>query len=225
MMGKIIGIMLVGLTQFVIWIALIFAIVTVTIPLFLGDKYDPTVQIDGTTTTQVATGVQPMMANQLETQAMLQDNEILMFLLNEVPWVSLIGLFLFYFIAGYLLYGSLMAAIGAAVDSETDTQQFMLPVSLPLIFAYMISIMGIDNPNGAAMVWCSEIPFTSPIVMLVRFAATGGEGLGWQLVLSMVLIILTFIATTWLAAKIYRTGILMYGKKVTYKELFKWLKY
>jgi ABC-2 type transport system permease protein len=225
MMGKIIGIMLVGLTQFVIWIALIFAIVTITIPVFLGDKYDPTVQIDGTTSSQVATGVQPMMTNQLEAQQFVQDNEILQFLLNEVPWVSLIGLFLFYFITGYLLYGSLMAAIGAAVDSETDTQQFMLPVSLPLVFAYMIAIMGIDDPNGAAMVWCSEIPFTSPIVMLVRYAATGGEGMGWQLILSMVLIILTFIATTWLAAKIYRTGILMYGKKVTYKELFKWLKY
>jgi ABC-2 type transport system permease protein len=225
MMGKIIGIMFVGLTQFVIWIVLIFAVTSVVLPLALGDKYSAALQAEGNPTEQVATGVKPMLANQEEAYNTIQDNEILMFLLNEVPWVSLIGLFLFYFIAGYLLYGSLMAAIGAAVDSETDTQQFMLPVSLPLVFAYMISITGIDDPNSAIMVWCSEIPFTSPIVMLVRFAATGGEGLGWQLALSMALIILTFIATTWLAAKIYRTGILMYGKKVTYKELFKWLKY
>jgi ABC-2 type transport system permease protein len=225
MMGKIIGIMFVGLTQFIIWIVLIFAVTSVVLPLTLGDKYSTAIQAEGNPTEQVATDVKPMLANQEEAYNTIQDNEILMFLLNEVPWVSLIGLFLFYFIAGYLLYGSLMAAIGAAVDSETDTQQFMLPVSLPLVFAYMISITGIDDPNSAIMVWCSEIPFTSPIVMLVRFAATGGEGLGWQLVLSMALLILTFIATTWLAAKIYRTGILMYGKKVTYKELFKWLKY
>jgi ABC-2 type transport system permease protein len=225
MMGKIIGIMFVGLTQFVIWIVLIFAVTSVVLPLALGDKYSAALQAEGNPTEQVATGVKPMLANQEEAYNTIQDNEILMFLLNEVPWVSLIGLFLFYFIAGYLLYGSLMAAIGAAVDSETDTQQFMLPVSLPLVFAYFITVLGIDNPNSNVMVWCSEIPFTSPIVMLVRFAATGGEGLGWQLALSMALIILTFIATTWLAAKIYRTGILMYGKKVTYKELFKWLKY
>lgn len=225
MMGKIIGIMFVGLTQFVIWIVLIFAIISVVLPLTLGDKYSAALQAEGNPTEQVATGVKPMLASQEEAYNTIQDNEILMFLLNEVPWVSLISLFLFYFIAGYLLYGSLMAAVGAAVDSETDTQQFMLPVSLPLVFAYMISISGVDDPNSAIMVWCSEIPFTSPIVMLVRFAATGGEGLGWQLLLSMALLILTFIATTWLAAKIYRTGILMYGKKVTYKELFKWLKY
>ncbi len=225
MMGKIIGIMFVGLTQFVIWIVLIFAVTSVVLPMALGDKYSAALQAEGNPTDQVATGVKPMLVSQEEAYNTIQDNEILMFLLNDVPWVSLIGLFLFYFIAGYLLYGSLMAAIGAAVDSETDTQQFMLPVSLPLVFAYMISITGIDDPNSAIMVWCSEIPFTSPIVMLVRFAATGGEGLGWQLILSMVLLIVTFIGTTWLAAKIYRTGILMYGKKVSYKELFKWLKY
>lgn len=225
MMGKIIGIMFVGLTQFVIWIVLIVTIISFGLPLFLGDKYSAAMQAQGNPTEQVAVGVQPMLVAEQGDFTNIQDNEILMFLLNEVPWVSLIGLFLFYFIAGYLLYGSLMAAIGAAVDSETDTQQFMLPVSLPLVFAYMISVTGIDNPNSAVMLWCSEIPFTSPIVMLVRFAATGGEGIGWQLALSMFLIIITFIFTTWLAGRIYRTGILMYGKKVTYKELFKWLKY
>ena len=96
---------------------------------------------------------------------------------------------------------------------------------MPLIFAYIMSRMGIQVPDSTIMVWCSEIPFTSPIVMIVRFSANGGEGMFWQLLLSMFLLIITFIGTTWVAAKIYRTGILMYGKKPSYKELSKWIKY
>ena len=224
MMGKIIGIMMVGLTQLVMWVILIGVFSTLVIPFVLPDKYSAAFQAGNPTEMIQATpDVQAMMPT--EQVANIQDNPLLDVLLNETPWGAMILVFLFFFIGGYLLYGSLMAAIGAAVDSETDTQQFMLPVTMPLIFAYIISIMGIQDPDSAIMVWCSQIPFTSPIVMLVRFSANGGEGMMWQLILSMFLLVITFIGTTWFASKIYRTGILMYGKKVTYKELFKWLKY
>jgi ABC-2 type transport system permease protein len=224
MMGKIIGIMLVGLTQLFMWVILITILSTLVIPFVLPDKYSSAFQSnDPTEMIQQTSEVANMDTEQVT--ATLQDNELLDVLFNETPWGAMILVFIFFFIGGYLLYGSLMAAIGSAVDSETDTQQFMLPVTLPLIFAYIISILGIQDPDSAIMVWCSEIPFTSPIVMIVRFSANGGEGMMWQLLLSMFLLIITFIGTTWIAAKIYRTGILMYGKKVTYKELFKWLKY
>jgi len=222
MMGKIVGIMFVGLTQLALWIIMIGLFAIVAIPFLSPDKFDP--QFQSTLTESMMTDGVSNVVTENSPVMVIQDNPMLNSMM-EMPWGSLVGLFLFYFIGGYLLYGSLMAAIGAAVDSETDTQQFMLPVSMPLMFAYIISILGISNPNSTVLNWCSEIPFTSPIVMLVRFASNNGEGLGWQVALSMVLLIITFIATTWVAAKIYRVGILMYGKKVTYKELFKWLKY
>ncbi|MBP7438508.1 MAG: ABC transporter permease, partial [Bacteroidia bacterium] len=134
----------------------------------------------------------------------------------------LIGMFIFYFLGGYLLYSALFAAIGAAVDSETDTQQFMFPVTIPLILAYVAAINVLNNPQGNIAFWFSIIPFTSPIVMMVRIPF----GVPWEHVaLSMVLLIGGFLFTTWLAGKIYRTGILMYGKKVSYKEMWKWLRY
>ena len=223
MMGKIIGIMFVGLTQFFMWVALIGILTTVVVPFVVPDEYSPMFQAGTQTEIQTSQEVGTMI--EPEVQNTLQGNDLLDVLINETPWSSMLLVFLFFFIGGYLLYGSLMAAIGSAVDSETDTQQFMLPVTMPLVFAYLISIMGIQDPDSPIMVWCSQIPFTSPVVMLVRYSANGGVGMGWDLVLSMILLVITFIATTWLAAKIYRTGILMYGKKVTYKELFKWLKY
>lgn len=222
MMGKIIGIMLVGLTQFAMWVLLIGVFATVVMPFMLPDGYDAATLAGGPSGQQTAEVVNQMGGMDA---AVMQDNQIINFLFTEVPWVSLILIFLFFFIGGYLLYGSLMAAIGAAVDSETDTQQFMLPVTMPLIFAYIISITGMQDPNSTVMQWCSQIPFTSPVVMLVRYSANGGDGMGLSLVISMLLLVATFIGTTWVAGKIYRTGILMYGKKVTYKELFKWLKY
>lgn len=225
MMGKIIGIMLVGLTQFAMWVVLIGVFSTVVVPFILPDGYDAATIAGEVQNVQTTPDVKVFEGP--EVQATMQDNEIINFLYTKVPWGSLIGIFLFFFIGGYLLYGSLMAAIGAAVDSETDTQQFMLPVTLPLVFAYIISIMGMQDPNSTVMQWCSQIPFTSPVVMLVRYTANlgGGESMTLSLIISMVLLIAAFIGTTWLAGKIYRTGILMYGKKVTYKELFKWLKY
>ena len=121
------------------------------------------------------------------------------------------------------MYGALLAAVGSAVDSEADTQQFMLPITIPLIFSFVVAQTVMENPDGTMAFWLSIIPLTSPIIMMVRIPFGGVET--WELVLSMGLLILGFLGATWIAAKIYRTGILMYGKKVTYKELWKWLTY
>ena len=131
-------------------------------------------------------------------------------------------MFIFYFLGGYLLYSAMFAAIGAAVDSETDTQQFMLPITIPLILSFIMVQFVILNPEGNIAFWFSMIPFTSPIIMMVRIPFDVAL---WQIALSMVCLILGFIGTTWLAGRIYRTGILMYGKKVNYRELARWLFY
>jgi ABC-2 type transport system permease protein len=128
-----------------------------------------------------------------------------------------------YFLGGYLIYSALFAAVGSAVDNETETQQFMLPITLPLFFTYIMSFTFIlNNPDSSLSFWLSIIPFTSPIAMMVRLPFGVPD---WQLALSIVLLIGGFILTTWIAAKIYRVGILMYGKKASYKELAKWLFY
>lgn len=142
--------------------------------------------------------------------------------LQGIDSFSWIALFLFYFIGGYLLYGSLFAAIGSAVDNETDTQQFMLPLTLPLILSFVFAQTIIQDPNGSLAVIFSLIPFTSPVVMMVRI----GFGVAWiEMIASGVLLILTLLLTTYIGAKIYRIGVLSYGKKVTYKELWKWIRY
>jgi ABC-2 type transport system permease protein len=136
--------------------------------------------------------------------------------------------FIIYFVLGYLIYSSIYAAIGAAVDNETDTQQFIFPVILPLMLAIYVGFFSVfSNPNGPIAVAFSLFPLTSPIVMLMRLPWGIGEG-GvpvWQLISSILILIATFIGIVWVAAKIYRVGILMYGKKPSYKELYKWLKY
>ena len=142
---------------------------------------------------------------------------------NEIPVVLLIVSFIIYFIGGYFLYSSLYAAIGAAVDSETDSQQFLLPIIMPLMLAVYIGFFTVINdPHGTVATVFSIIPFTSPIVMLMRIPFGVPA---WQLILSMVLLFATFTFVVWFASKIYRVGILMYGKKPTWGELFKWLKY
>ena len=151
------------------------------------------------------------------------DQEELLGPLRQLNIPLILGVFLFYFIGGYLMYSSLLAAIGSAVDSETDTQQFMFPVTIPMVAAIIIAQMAVYNPESPAVFWSSIIPLTSPIVMMVRVAM--GSAPAWQLLLSMVLLVATFIGTTWLAGRIYRTGILMYGKKVSWKEMGKWLFY
>ena len=220
MMGKIVGVALVGLTQIAIWIALTFGIVTIGQSAIFEQNYDPA---------KIAEQVQmtPEMAKKMEaanaftTKDLIDENNII----SRINWPLMIGMFLFYFLGGYLLYSALFAAIGSAVDSETDTQQFMLPVTMPLVFAYVMSIFIIENPEGPAAFWLSIIPLTSPIVMMVRIAMGIPDGAVWEVVLSMVLLVVTFVFTVWLSGRIYRTGILMYGKKVTYRELWKWLFY
>ena len=224
MMGKIIGIALVGLTQFGVWVILSILLMFTVFTFYFPNQYDAANQAKN-----IPNQVQVAENIQLEEQNndTIEFSEVSDFIINEINWPLMLGLFVFYFLGGYLLYGSLMAAIGSAVDSESDTQQFMIPITIPLIFAIILAQNVITNPAGSASFWLSEIPFTSPIIMLVRVAMGVGEG-GipvWEVLLSMGLLIITFIGTTWLAGKIYRTGILMYGKKASYRELIKWIRH
>jgi len=143
-------------------------------------------------------------------------------MVDSINFYVMIGSFLFYFIAGYLLYASLFAAVGAAVDNEADTQQFVFPITLPLIIGIMVMIGAFQNPGSSIAFWFSMIPLTSPIVMMARIPF----GVPYhEVIISMALLVITFVAAIWLAGKIYRTGILMYGNKASFKELIKWLKY
>lgn len=220
MLGKIIGVALVSFTQFILWIILTMGILTAVQSTVFKDYYDPAKIAQTQVTPEVAKEIQLEQVDQKKFDLMDPDN-----IINRTNWPLMIGLFLFYFLGGYLLYSALFAAVGSAVDNETDTQQFMLPVTLPLTLAYVLSTSIVENPEGPVAFWLSVIPLTSPIAMLVRVAIGIGEG-GiplWELIVSMVSLILGFIFTVWLAAKIYRTGILMYGKKASYKELWKWI--
>lgn len=219
MMGKIVGVALVGLTQFALWVILSAIALTVIASVF-PDKFSAGDIADMQMSTQMIQQQQPMQVQMQQGDAA----EMIDLIFNRINYPLILSMFLFYFVGGYLLYGALFAAIGGAVDSEADTQQFMLPITIPLIFGFMVSQFAVQNPEGAAAFWFSIIPFTSPVVMMVR-VAMGMEGHGWELVLSMVLLVVGFVFTTWIAGRIYRTGILMYGKKVTYKELWKWLLY
>jgi len=225
MMGKILGIAAVALTQFVLWIILMFAFVSVTQKVMFDNKQEA--MIEQVQQMQQMQQTQSMQAGQLkiggdENPFDLSDPDNL---INRINWPVMISLFIFYFLGGYLLYAALFATIGAAVDNETDSQQFMLPIMAPLYLAYMLSTMMIENPESPAAFWGSIIPFTSPIVMMVRVSMGIESAQYWELALSMILLVVGFLATTWLASKIYRVGILMYGKKVNYKELWKWLRY
>lgn len=223
MMGKIIGVALVGLTQFLLWIILTFALVTFFKTTF-PDKFNmkqPTHIYTGDSKVLNQTKLAQITEMTKEPVQSDTKNDILM-AISSINFGVVICSFIFYFLGGYLLYAALFAAIGSAVDNEADTQQFMLPVTIPLIFAIVMGQFVMNNPNGPIAFWLSIIPFTSPIIMMIRIPF----GVPYfDLILSMVLLIAGFIFTTWLAAKIYRTGILMYGKKITYKELAKWLFY
>ena len=141
--------------------------------------------------------------------------------LNQ-PWGLIILSFIFYFATGYLLYASIFAAIGSAVDNETETQQFMLPVTIPIILGLFVAMSTMQNPESSLSFWFSMIPLTSPIVMMARIPFGVPY---WQIALSMAVMVVTFIGFVWMAAKVYRTGILMYGKKSSWKEMWKWLRY
>jgi len=216
MLGKIIGTSLAGITQFGIWIVSGTLLLVIAMTIF---DIDPaTISEGGLNPTGVNAGIPSA-----DTTIQLYAQELF-----DIPWVMLITFFLIYFILGYLIYSSIYAAIGAAVDNETDTQQFIFPIILPLMLAIYVGFFSVfSNPHGPIAVGFSLFPLTSPIVMLMRLPGGIGEG-GvplWQLISSILILIATFIGIVWLAAKIYRVGILMYGKKPSYKELFKWLKY
>lgn len=188
MLGKIIGVGLVGLTQFSAWIILSIL------------------------ATKIA-------GHALSSGGMLGALAVL----QTIPFGKVLICFIFYFLGGYLLYSALFAAVGSAVDSETETQQFMFPITLPLLFTYILSVSILFRaPDSPLAVWLSIIPFTSPVAMMLRMPFGVPD---WQLAISMVLLVITFIFTTYVAARIYRVGVLMYGKKASYKELVKWFFY
>ena len=220
MMGKIFGIALVCLTQVLLWIVLTTTIIGVFNTVSPNKlKQTKTEQIS-TNNNLPATGNQ---AAKVETPS--GENQVgkdIMTGLSNVNIVQELSLFILYFLGGYLLYAALFAAIGAAVDSETDTQQFMLPITVPLIISIVAAQAVMRNPDGPLAFWLSIVPFTSPIIMMVRLPFNVPFE---QIALSLALLVVGFLATTWIAAKVYRTGILMYGKKVNYKELWKWVKY
>jgi len=216
MMGKIIGIALVGLTQFVLWIVLTLTISTVAVSFFVNKDDVQKIATSSQSGSQISTGTQVVQAPQgpiVDIQKSLAGLE----------FGKIITVFIFFFIGGYLFYSALYAAIGSAVDSETETQQFMMPVMMPLLLGYALSLSVITNdPYGNIAFWLSMIPFTSPIAMVVRLPYGVPN---WELALSMVILVVGFIGTVWVASRIYRVGILMYGKKTTFKEMFKWFSY
>jgi ABC-2 type transport system permease protein len=221
MLGKIIGVGLVGLTQFVLWIVLTLALVVVVKANFLPEGAMEQIQqlpqsFAEADQTMVGTEGSPISGEQITEFQSLFANAM-----NQ-PWGLIIFCFIFYFITGYLLYASLFAAIGSAVDNETETQQFMLPVTIPIILGLVVAMGTMQNPESSISFWFSMIPLTSPIVMVARIPF---DVPAWEIALSMGLMVVTIIGCVWMAAKIYRTGILMYGKKTSYKEIWKWLTY
>ncbi len=225
MMGKIIGVGLVGLTQFLIWMILSTALIT-------GLKAAFFPELNQTPTEQVVSSdlfdqgnPGDSQGNQAAELVAGQEMDMVQDIFTSLKSLNagvMVGAFLFYFIFGYLLYAAMFAVVGSMVDNETDTQQLIFPVILPLILGIYVMISAINNPDNALSFWFSIIPFTSPVVMMVRIPF----GVPWwQIALSGSLLIVTFLGMTWVAAKVYRTGILMYGKKTSYKEVWKWLRY
>ena len=211
LLGKIFGTSLAGITQFVIWI-IIGGILMVGVSAVFGINMNENQMAQQEVLNQVSNNAEM----QKEVATLMQE-------IFNLPLANLVIMFILFFIGGYLLYSSLYAAIGAAVDNETDTQQFMMPIIMPLILAIYVGFFTvIENPHGMVSQVFSYIPFTSPVVMLMRIPF--GVPI-WQQLVSVFILFGTFYVTVIFAAKIYRVGILMYGKKPTYKELYKWLKY
>ncbi len=217
MLGKILGVGLVGLTQFLLWIVLSTIVTNIAGKVFTKNEV-ATEQSSNQTQIKGA-------KNSMQQSQMPVSNPVMNFLksLEGVNYVYILSCFIFYFLSGYLLYSALFAAVGSAVDSETETQQFMFPITLPLLFTYILSFAYlVNNPDSTLAFWLSVIPFTAPIAMMVRVPFGVPD---WQLALSMLMMVLGFLFTTWVASRIYRVGVLMYGKKVNYKELAKWFFY
>ena len=221
MFGKIIGVACVALTQFLLWILLTLALVGgfsafVGFDSLMGDPaqteqmMEMTSQMGGVDVAEI-------------TSAMSAENGmgVVLNTLADLNWVQMIIAFVLYFALGYLLYASLFAAIGSAVENEADTNQLQMPVTIPLLLAFFVAMYAFKAPESQIVWWGSMIPFTSPIVMLARIPFGVPA---WELILSIALLVGTFIACGWVSAKIYRIGILMFGKKTTFKDLWKWLK-
>ena len=213
MMGKILGVAAVAATQIVVWGVLIIAMSAFLIPAVVPDDIMSSVEAmqSGADVTAMAasgidTGMVTAMASMMDTGYIAQ----------------IVGLLLLFMVGGFLLYAAMYAAVGASVDEAQDAQQLTTPITIPIIFAFLILTMVMNDPNSPLVVWCSMIPFTSPIVMMGRIPSGIPT---WEIVLSLVLLYTTFIVMVWVAGKIYRVGIFMHGKKPSFKDLYRWLKY
>ena len=213
MMGKILGVAAVAATQIVVWGVLIIAMSAFLIPAVLPDDIMSSVEAmqSGADVTAMAasgidTGMVTAMASMMDTGYIAQ----------------IVGLLLLFMVGGFLLYAAMYAAVGASVDEAQDAQQLTTPITIPIIFAFLILTMVMNDPNSPIVVWCSMIPFTSPIVMMGRIPSGIPT---WEIILSLVLLYSTFVVMVWVAGKIYRVGIFMHGKKPSFKDLYRWLKY
>lgn len=221
MFGKIIGVACVALTQFFLWIVLTLLLVGgfsafIGFDSLMGDPAQ-TEQMMEMTAQMGGVDVADMTAAMAEEEGM----GAVLSTLKDIDWVQMVLAFIVYFALGYLLYASFFAAIGSAVENEADTNQLQMPVTVPLMLAFFVAIYAFNAPDSPIVWWCSMIPFTSPIVMLARIPF--GVPM-WELALSIVLLLATFVACGWASAKIYKIGILMFGKKTTFKDLWKWLR-
>jgi len=218
MLGKILGVAGVAVTQFLIWVlltvVLVFGFQAVMGPELFTAGADQMTQMAGV-------DAEAMMAAATAPSGPLAD---IMSALSQINFPYIIGCFLIYFVLGYLLYAAMFAAVGSAVENEADTQQLTLPISLPLILGLFIMLHTFEHPESSLSFWASMIPFTSPMVMLARIPFEGAVPT-WELLLSIGLLFVTFLAIVYLSGKIYRVGILMYGKKASWKDLWKWIKY
>ena len=214
MFGKIIGIAFVALTQFLLWIVLTVAIVGV-----VGTLAGPSLasSLDPAEMSQMA----GMDAGQLASMTGSSELGVIISSLSNMHLGTILVCFLIFFVLGYMLYASLFAAIGSAVENEGDSSQLQMPVTVPLMIAFFVALYAFKAPESTLVFWCSLIPFTSPIVMLARLPYGVPT---WEIVLSIILLALTFALCAWLSAKIYKVGILMFGKKTSWKDLWKWLK-
>jgi ABC-2 type transport system permease protein len=216
MMGKIVGIGAVGLTQFLMWVVLIILLTGVAQTLI---PHDTLVQVQAL---QKQNGAMPG-GGMMQTSESAQQIYNMKHLASTANWPLILGCFVFYFLGGYLFYAALFAAVGSVVEDVQNSQSLTLPVTMPIIFSFLIMSVVVYAPDTPLAIWASLIPFSSPIVMLTRIAyGVPGTVPYWQLILSMLLLITGFLFTTWMAGKIYRTGILLYGKKTTWKEMWKW---
>lgn len=211
MMGKILGIASVAVTQLLIWVVFIAIVGGAAMNYFAGDALEAAAAMN-------AGGVMPAGMGEMN-----MDEVAILSRLTDIRYILTMTIgFLVYFIGGYLLYAAMFAAVGSAVDNEKDTQNLQLPITIPLILAIIVMISAMQDPNSPMAFWFSMIPFTSPIIMMARLPYGVPT---WELLVSIGLLYLTFIAIVWLAGKIYRVGIFMYGKKPSFRELFKWVKY